>query len=200
MNSRRNDLTHWNEFRQGSERAFSLLFYRYSDLLLNYGYTLTHDRDLIKDCIQELFLDLWRRKNQLAELEKVNAYLLQAFRRVLFRKIRQDEKQRFFQAGSDAGVILPPEDHLIEAESEHIRNEYIADKLNHLPQRQREIIYLKYYQNLTYEEIGEIMGLQQQAAWNLFSRAIHKLREIMTDHRYILPSLLLVSVTFKAVF
>ncbi|MDX2250059.1 MAG: sigma-70 family RNA polymerase sigma factor [Bacteroidia bacterium] len=189
MHARRNEQIIWNEFRQGSERAYSLLFFRYSDLLLSYGYAITSDREQIKDCIQELFLDLWRRKEQLSELEKVQHYLLKAFRQILLRRIKQDEKRRLgvFSDRFD----LPVEEHIIHNESDTYRSEFLFGKIENLPQRQKEIIYLKYYQNLSYDEICEIMGLQQQAAWNLVSRAINKLREMIADRRYILPLFLM---------
>lgn len=191
MDTRTNDTVIWNEFRKGNERAFSLLFFKYSDLLLSYGYALTKDRELIKDCIQELFLDIWKRREQLGDLEKVNHYLLKAFRRILLRRARQDEKRRYMHNFADEYFDLPTDEQIVLSEAEHFRSEYLADKINHLPQRQKEIIYLKYYQNLSYAEIGEIMGLQQQAAWNLFSRAVNKLREMIPNRRYILPALFL---------
>ncbi|MEZ4775742.1 MAG: sigma-70 family RNA polymerase sigma factor [Bacteroidia bacterium] len=189
MDTRTNDQVIWNEFRKGNERAFSLLFFRYSDLLLSYGYALAKDRELIKDCIQELFLDIWKRREQLGELEKVNHYLLKAFRRIVLRRVRQDEKRRYMYNPADEFFDLPTEEQIILNEADNFLSEYMADKINHLPQRQKEIIYLKYYQNLSYDEIGEIMGLQQQAAWNLFSRAVNRLREMIPNRRHILPTI-----------
>ena len=176
----------WNDIRQGSEQAFSELYFRYDDLLLSYGYTLIKDRELIKDSIQELFLDIWKRRNTSLVPEKVNRYLLKAFRRLLLRRINQDKKKLKEKETTGDITENPEEDHLIAQESENHQHKYLSQMISTLPNRQREIIYLKYYQGFTYEEIALIMGIQHEAAWNLLSRAIGKLREQAIDVKHIL--------------
>ncbi len=61
----------WEKFRAGDEAAFSSLFYLYSDTLFYYGSSITKDRELIKDSIQQLFCNLWERKEQCHEVSKI---------------------------------------------------------------------------------------------------------------------------------
>lgn len=171
----------WNEIRQGQEKALSELFFRYSDLLLSYGYTICKDRDLIKDCIQDLFLDIWRRRTKLSQVEQIKYYLFSALRRLILRRLKTDEKRRIIDDPYRDISSQSPEEIRIQGESKELQKQYFSNKLKNLPERQREIIYLRYYQGLSHAEIGQIMQIKKQATWNLLSRAVKKLREIIQD-------------------
>lgn len=172
----------WGKIHEGDDRALAELFDRYSNRLLRYGYTLTQDREVIKDCIQELFLDLWKRRLRIKTIHKVEHFVFKAFRRLIIRKT-----SRFI--GLDETVSRQrestpsPEEQLIEEETLKIQQEYLFEKIHTLPPRQSEIIFLRYYQGLGHKEIGEIMDLQPQGTWNLLSRAIKRLKEILQDPR-----------------
>ena len=170
----------WHDIRNGNAQAFNKLFFDYSNPLLSYGLTITGDRELIKDCLQELFLDIWNRKAQLPEVKVVKYYLIKSFRRILFRKLKQNSKNtRLISEDAQFPVsehTLAHEELIIADENDIFRNKALINCVNALPSRQKEIIYLKYFQGFSYEEISEIMGIGNQASWNLLSRAIKKLR------------------------
>lgn len=170
----------WHDIRNGDAQAFNKLFFDYSDPLLSYGLTITGDRELIKDCLQELFLDIWNRKAQLPEVKVVKYYLIKSFRRILFRKLKQNSRKSSLNPEDsqfpDPGHTLAHDELIIADESDIFKNKVLINCVNALPSRQKEIIYLKYFQGFSYEEISEIMGIGSQASWNLLSRAIKKLR------------------------
>ena len=171
----------WVQIKENRENALSELFLRYNDLLLNYGYAISQDRDLLKDCIQELFIDLWKRKDKLGHVEKVKYYLFSAFRRLVLKRIKVDQKWRNLTNPHKAVISESPEAIRIEAESEDLLKHHLKQKINQLPSRQREIIYLYYYSGLNHESISEILGIKKQASWNLLSRALQKLKKLGLD-------------------
>ncbi|MEM7655179.1 MAG: sigma-70 family RNA polymerase sigma factor [Bacteroidota bacterium] len=183
MNSPKPTSVEWQALRQGSRPGFSTLFFQYSDELLRYGYRIHPDRELLKDCIQELFLSIWQRRDHLPELVNEHAYLLQAFRRLLLRRIKQDEQNRFERDSLKVTFELPKEEWANLPESQQHLKSFIAATIDNLPRCQREIVYLKYYEGFTYDEICEIMGIKPQAAWNLVSRAVTRLRLLISDRR-----------------
>lgn len=83
MNANNLDPEIWNGIRKENEQSLSQLYYFFQEELFMYGCAIIHNREIVKDCIQELFLDLWRRKNQLPEVCSLKSYLLEAFRRML---------------------------------------------------------------------------------------------------------------------
>lgn len=185
MKLHQDDRALWNAMKAGSEAAFATLLARYDQRLFRYGYSLTPDRELIKDGLQELFLSIWRRRQEQACPEKVLPYLLSSLRRILLRRIRQDARRLVqVQPLPKEEQDEPQEYFLIQAETEETQRAYLAQKIQALPRRQREIIYLRFYQELSYPEIADVMGIKQQAAWNLLSRALKTLKQATSDRKY----------------
>ena len=133
--------------------------------------------ELLEDNIHDLFIELWQSKSN-PEILSVKAYLLKAIKYKLYRQFRKNVPS------ADAGVIgeeigfVFSHDHFIaEQETQAQVNRRVTHAVNALPNRQKEIIYLKIYHGLKYEEISEVMNINYQAARNLFSQAIKSLRE-----------------------
>ncbi|MEL6673128.1 MAG: sigma-70 family RNA polymerase sigma factor [Bacteroidota bacterium] len=168
----------WVAIKENQEKALSALFMKYKSPLLNYGYTITQDRELLKDCIQELFVDLWRRKDKLGHVEKVKSYLFSSYRRLILNRLKVDQKWLRLTHPHANQLIESPEEVTIGTESEEILKRYVKRKINQLPRRQKEIIYLYFYSGLSHDAIAEMLGIKKQASWNLLSRALKKLKEL----------------------
>ncbi len=169
--------------------------------LFNYGTKYSRDGELVKDTIQELFIGLWVRKENLNTDVNPRAYLLASLRRALHRKI-QSEK-RFLKAEYDQDDFLnfdfelSIEEKIIEKESDRILAKKMAVLISSLPKRQKEVIYLKFFLGLTRDEIALIMGNKPQTVSNLLQLAFKALRlEInetsmsMLTHTFIVLGLL----------
>jgi RNA polymerase sigma factor (sigma-70 family) len=175
------DQQQWLCFRAGDEQAFEGLFNRYCDVLLRYGLTIVPDRDFVKDCIQDLFADLWRRRASLSEAQSVRYYLLVSLRRLLIRQKtavrRQHDLRRQWQVEMETAVPYSPERAVTDTEqTDHSRN-LLMRELNALPARQREAVFLRFYEELDYEQITEIMDLNYQVVRNMVHRAVKTLRQ-----------------------
>lgn len=77
------DILLWNRFRTGDKDAYARLISLHYKNLFNYGSRFTTDYDFLKDCMQELFLSLWKNRLTINETEFVNYYLLKSLRRKL---------------------------------------------------------------------------------------------------------------------
>ena len=174
------DITLWNELVAGREKALEELMRIYYKSLLNYGYKFLKDEEFLKDCLQDVFIEIWNRKTQIAQPSNVKAYLLVSLRRRIFRNGR---RQHLFENKvssldeNEAGIEFSPEWWLIEEESLALRTRRMTDLLNALPARQREVIYLKYYQDLGREEISEMLSITPQTVSNILQIAYSFLRK-----------------------
>lgn len=154
--------------RKGDKAALSFLFSRHYDHLLHYGLKMARNDIIVEECIQELFLYLFEAKDRLGNVINVKAYLFSSLRRRILEK-RKQEQQR-----SAAKLNLPgtpdiqfsPEDILINQEGEQIAHQRLYQALNELPERQREAIYLRYFNGLSTKEIAEVMGVTNQTVLN----------------------------------
>lgn len=179
----------WAAFKSGEEEAFSRLFFVYYSRLYGYGMKLVSDEELVKDVIQDFFLYLFEKRDSLAnELDKPTSYLLASFRRRLLREAqerRKIEDRREDSFPEDQLFVLDIEDILIKAETKEQNQKILVRLLNELPPRQREILYLKYYQELSLSEIADTLSISYQVVANHLYRALKKLQGSDQTKRFI---------------
>lgn len=172
----------WLQLRANDKTALGLLSERYYRALFHYGTKLTTNHALIEDCIQDLFLTIWEKRQTAQVLQSVKAYLFVALRNNILRQVKQDHQCEDID-GSDFGTdwLTDPESLYVQAEHEQTIHTCLKEALQRLPKRQREAIYLKYYENLSYEEIATAMGLNRQVVANYLQSALHNLRDHWQD-------------------
>ena len=174
------DLFLWNEFRGGNAEAFGALIRVHYPDLFQYGTRFTKDKELVKDCLQDLFLELWANREMISETSFVKYYLLKSLRRRLNKKIGRSrytgswEELHFeslFNGSPSIEVSIIHEENLAEL----VRK--MRQALAGLSKRQQEVIYLRFYLDADIDEIGEIMGLNRQSVYNLLHEGLKKLKK-----------------------
>lgn len=171
----------WSQFKNGSKNALESIYRNHINDLINYGYRITADADLIKDSIHDLFIELWKSRENLSDVVEPEFYLFKALRNKLYRALNGASYVSLseMKITSDAFSTEFVELEIIEKEQNNIRNANLQHLINILPLRQHEVIYLRYYHNLSYESIAGIMGMNYQSVLNLMHRAIGNLRKNM---------------------
>ncbi len=179
--STNNDSQLWQQLKNGSELALGKLIKKYFNLLQNYGYKFVRNEDFVKDCVQEVFVEIWSRRQNISQPDSVRAYLLSSVRK---RILREKKKKKI--NGEDEIINIEndlkfaefsPELVMIEQENTQETIQKVTILLNSLPKRQREVIYLRFYQNLERDEIAQIMGVNAQSVSNLLQAAFKTIRE-----------------------
>lgn len=171
----------WSAFKSGEEGSFSRLFFAFYPRLHGYGLKLVRDEELVKDVIQDFFLYLFEGRGSLADkVDSPAAYLLASFRRRLLRENDQRKKEQDRRVEDvfpkDELFVIGTEDILIREESEEHNKKVLVELLNELPPRQREILYLRYYQDLSLPEIADTLSITYQVVANHLYRALKKLQ------------------------
>lgn len=176
-----NDSEIWNRFREGDQKAYETLYKRHFKVLAQYGYRISNDPLLTEDAIQDVFIDLWRRKNHLSETLNPKFYLFKALRNQLLRNNRNDvfDKANDIDDFLDSLVTLSEEQQLIENESHTDKIKYIRRAISKLSPRQQEVITLRFYHGMSIPEISELMTVSPQSVNNLLSRSYAVLRMII---------------------
>lgn len=169
----------WTAFLAGDERAFEGLFRQHYRELHGYGLRLSGDAELTEDCIQNLFQRLWQRREALGPVEEPKPYLFKALRREVGAALRQRQRRGLVQrlaADPEFEVQYSPEDFLIAQQLTAEQHARLLAALDALSNRQREAIYLKFFDGFEYERIAEIMGLQPQSIRNLVYQGLKLMR------------------------
>ena len=176
-----NDSQLWQQLKNGSELALGKLIKKYFNPRQNYGYKFVRNEDFVKDCVQEVFVEIWSRRQKISQPDSIRAYLLSSVRkRILRESIRQkiNGEDEIINIENDLKFAeFSPELVVIEQENTQETIQKVAILLNSLPKRQREVIYLRFYQNLERNEIAQIMGVNVQSVSNLLQAAFKTIRE-----------------------
>jgi RNA polymerase sigma factor (sigma-70 family) len=190
----------WNAFRGGSTAAFEGLYRRFYARLFRYGRTFTRDDELVEDCIQDLFLNLHRYRPTLKvpDANGVAFYLFGALRNTLARQLSVAQRSRdaWRYAPEETDLDLSIEEALMLQEFSEAQRQKLNRVLEGLPQRQREAVYLKFYSDLTFVQIAEVMDVNPQSAKNFIQKALHELRR----HLLLVPLATLAPGLYAAVF
>jgi RNA polymerase sigma factor (sigma-70 family) len=168
----------WNSFKKGDWEAYTSLYHAYYRLLNNYGHKFTKDVSLIEDAVHDLFVTLWTTRSHLGTPLSVKNYLYKSIRNIIFRKIKS--ASRFFNLQEDDESIpfaVSYDHQLISNEDEKKLRQTVSDVLNKLPARQQEIIFLRFYEGLSYEEIADVMGIQLSSTYKLLYKALENLQQ-----------------------
>lgn len=168
----------WTSLIEGNELAFDQLYNKYFKVLFVYASQLCTDRELIKDCIQELFVVLWRKRDTLSKVKFVRPYLYKSIRRkILKNRRRQNYLLTNHPIADNLQVVYSRERELIESQTTARNKQLLHKAFESLTDRQKEVVILKYYHGLSYQEISTVMSFQQvKSVRTLLYRALDVLR------------------------
>lgn len=170
----------WQQFREGQEEAFKGLVQHFYRELHFYGSRFTPNSDVVKDCLQDLFVDLWTYRQKIVQTAFIRPYLYKALRGRIQREIRRyslplnEETISFDEIGSNDNTA---EQALIQTELSAYQTSRLNALLAQLSDRQREAIHLKFYGELSNDEIADILAVNKQSVANLIYRGLSRLRE-----------------------
>lgn len=178
----------WDQFRSGDQKAFTELYQHFVQPLYSYSMGVTSDKELIKDCLHDLFVELWRNHATIGPTTSVKFYLMASIKRKLVRHLETQMKNHVHHTNymldfSDADYSQ--ESILIKYEDEIRTNKQLANCLNMLSKRQREAISLRFFQNMDTDQISDSMKINPQSVYNLIFGALRVMKDGLTRERAI---------------
>lgn len=174
----------WEGFKKGEKGALVKIYDLYIDPLCRYGKKFSANDELIKDTIQDLFLDLIRTRSSLGYTDHIYFYLVKAFRRRLFHSLCELKNMQLNAGDFDtleAHIIYSAEDEWMHQEQLSKKEQIIRLGLEKLSPKQREIIYYRFTCDFEYEQICELMSIKYDSARKMVFRALQTLREHISE-------------------
>jgi RNA polymerase sigma factor (sigma-70 family) len=176
----------WVRFKNGDREAFASLYQQHIHSLIAYGCKLCPDREILKDTIHELFVEIWSSRDSLSLTDSVKFYLFKALRYKLLRleKRRRDQDRSVLSVADHLynSFDNPIETALIEKEEFESSTALMQKAIKRLTLRQQEVIQLRYYQGFTNEQIALLMNVHYQSVSNLLHNALGRLKESINMH------------------
>lgn len=172
----------WRDIRSGKKKALSDLFCVSYSWLFNYGYRIVPREAFVEDAIQELFLILWEKREAINEARSVKSYLCSSLRRIIFRRIQKQKnraKRNFSYKLSFSEDLRTMEELIIYFEIDQEKKQRLSLALGALSERQKEAVFLKFYEGFSTKEIAQIMDINTQSVYNHVSAAISKMQNFV---------------------
>jgi RNA polymerase sigma factor (sigma-70 family) len=170
----------WDRLKKGDPAALGELYDAYVDRLFLVASGFTDQRELAKDALQEVFIEVWHYRETLGDIQYPLAYLTKVLRSILIKKLKKESPKRLYPVEE---ALLSQEsnreDSLINADADHEIALRLNQAMAQLTSRQKLILRLHYYDGLSYEQIAEKLSMNYQSVNNLAFRTIRHLRSIM---------------------
>ncbi|MFC5048362.1 RNA polymerase sigma factor [Aquimarina hainanensis] len=171
----------WQNFKSGDKNAFESIYTLYIDDMYNYGLKICSCKELVKDCIQEVFIYLYEHKNNLSEPKNLKYYILRSLKNAIYTKLSKETKINNIHKIDFSNTFS---DDYLHFENKKINKEINDNKkmavkmiLKSLTPKQREILLLKFVSGHNYYEIGEITNINHNSARKQVYRVLTKIRE-----------------------
>lgn len=182
----------WADLLKGNQSALKQIYMDYHKSLFQYGIRILLDEEATKDCLHNLFVKIWTNHKKLSQTNNIKYYLMSALRNEIINyKTREN---RYDHNHTELEVFKLD----FSVETEYIRKEEINEQthqlteaMNRLTPRQKEIIYLRYFEELDYPQIAEMMDVTVKGAYKLSARALEALKEIMQVDKIVLIGMLI---------
>jgi RNA polymerase sigma factor (sigma-70 family) len=166
----------WNRFRKDDAKAFREIYEEFSDALFAYGCKFSCDRELVKDCIHDLFVDLYRYKPNLNKPEYLEFYLFKSLKRLIISKLKAEKRITVEEEKLFRHMKFNLEDELLQNEMDASQIQWLHKALQKIEPKKREMLFLRFYSNLNYAEIAEIMNMNTDAVKKQIYRTLEYLR------------------------
>ena len=168
----------WRQFVSGDNESYSWIYTTYVQILYRYGLRFTSDPEIIKDCIQEVFTSLYKNRNNLITPDNIKVYLFVSLKNCLIRTLYKESfYDRELPENIQFSLESTVEEDFINNEQYATQQKMINEILALLTPRQKEIIYYRFIQELSMDEICILMNLNYQSAQNLIQRSLKKVRQ-----------------------
>jgi RNA polymerase sigma factor (sigma-70 family) len=193
------DTDTWTSFQKGDKVAYATIYQIYYPRLYTYGCNFTPNAQLVEDCVQEIFIHFWMNREKLGSVQSIQSYLFVSFRNKLTKSLQQQASRTSWLTGREQVFELDicADQVMINAERMYEQQIQLHKAVQQLSHRQKEAVFLKFYQNLSYEEIAGVLGISTKATYKLVARAIAELRK---TYRKQLEMLLTIAIALMVLY
>lgn len=188
-NSKNSEALLWDDFLNGNPNAISKIYLNNVKAMYDFGSKFTVDRNLVKDCIQDVFIILIQTRTKLSKTDHVKGYLLKSLKRKIIREsVKKHKFEEIVEIGDYRFEIEFENLKQFENENDNhsIRTFAVRSAIESLTSRQKEALYLRFNLGLSHHEIADVLHLSDQSSRALISRTLQKIRNVIhTDNKKI---------------
>ncbi|MDR7131604.1 RNA polymerase sigma factor (sigma-70 family) [Algoriphagus sp. 4150] len=180
--SSRDPNTLWKMLRDGERNGLEGLYRHFSEDLFRYGCAKGYEINFVQDSIQEVFIDLWKYHKSLQKADNVKVYLFKSLTHKMYRESKREKKfltEDIESALEENFYIESVETQIIDAYTDENVKKKLANSIDALPMRQKEVILFLFFEKLSYEEVSSLMGINLSSVYTLAWKAIGSLKKVV---------------------
>jgi len=173
----------WQLLAEGERQGLYECFNIFYEDLYKLGLSLYRDPELVKESIHDLFLELWKIRQKLVTVNNVQQYVITIFKRVLYKTKKGQGYIAYeidsLEAGEDLLLVteVSYEEVLIASQQNAAIQERLHVALSELSERQKQLIRLKYFEQMSFREIADKTALTERTIYNTLHNAMQLLRK-----------------------
>lgn len=174
------DLDIWQQLKSGQQSAFEAIYKGHADYLINYGHKISSSGEVVEDAIHDLFVEIWKNRATIGDTDNIRAYLTVALRRKIIKMLQKHQKTTSDKAPEDVDFSpeLAIDEIIIASERSAEWTAKLKAAMGQLSNRQREVLYMKYYSQMSNEEISDALEINNQSVRNLVHRSLEQLKKM----------------------
>ncbi|MET4545651.1 RNA polymerase sigma-70 factor (ECF subfamily) [Pedobacter africanus] len=161
--------------KMGDQAAFSLIYNRYSGVLIVHALNILGDEDDARDAIQEVFIHFWNRRECITVTCNLKPYLYAAVRNSVLNKLKKEKHIAKMLEGFKAESLRLKKE-TQEEDPDVILLQRIEGEIQRLPEKMREVFLLSRRGDLTYEQISSVLNVAPNTVRKQVSNALRILR------------------------
>ena len=168
----------WKSFREGDDICYEAIYRKYVGVLFNYGMQVSPNADFVKDAIQDLFVKLYSNRTRLNENVNLKFYLFTALKHNMYNTLRGEvDLERIENCLTEEIPDYTAEDRVIGQFDNQDLSNSVEYYLSALTSRQREVMYCRFVQDLSIDEISLLLDMNYQSVQNIIQRSIKKIKQ-----------------------
>jgi len=169
----------WESFiSNGNQEAIGMIYWGHYDLLYNFGLKYTNDIQIIEDAIQNIFSYFLKTGTKLSPVKNLRGFLIQSFRHQLLLDLKR--RNKIYQlnnfTGENGDCHEPEVNEIFEQEGNSRLREKLDKCMEHLTEKQKEILFLRFQCELSYSEIAIMLDIAVDSCYKMIYRSLKELR------------------------
>jgi len=167
----------WEKFKSGDRDAFQTIYNEFVDVMFSYGSRITSDRDLLKDAIQDLFIDIYTYGGKLRQPQLLEYYLFKSLKRIIIKKLKEKNRYLSIQEIPDTfKITFSVEERILDDDLDK-ELKLLQKEISCLDSAKRELLFLKFNSGMTYEEIGNFLNMKPDTVKKQVYRILKHIRK-----------------------
>ncbi|WP_114750092.1 RNA polymerase sigma factor [Pleomorphovibrio marinus] len=171
---------YWSLLVEGDRKGLEGIYRCYARDLFKFGMSIFPDYDFVQDCVQEVFLDVWKYHKSLGEVSNSKVYLFRTMSHKIFKEAKRLKKRVWEEINEDNAKLLYVdcvESELVALQAKEHLQKKLAMALEKLPHRQKQVLLHLFFDKFTYEEVSKIMGINLRSTYTLAWKAIASVKK-----------------------